>query len=227
MRIKDKGIRIGFEIECMVQDQATSSQVARILESDNREDGSLSTDDSYRETPREFVSLPIVYKSKEYKTYFSKLDTLFSEGDITLNSSCGIHFHFSIPTMADAIFFLGKKEFTSGYEDILKNNFSSLWDYRRHNDYCSSISVDNIISTRNGRYRIINFASYAKHGTIENRFYGYYGHTRLDVQEFQRYIDTFIKYFRSFLFEVDKRKTQIKQLNIFEPLNLKTINYQF
>ena len=226
MRIKDKDIKIGLESECMVQDQTDSYSVANTLNSDNREDGSLSTN-TCNETAREFVSRPMIYKSKIYKNYFSELDALFTSGDITLNSSCGIHFHFSIPNMADAIFFLGKKEFTGGYERLLKSNFFRLWDYRKSNDYCLPNRIDNIISTMNGRYRTINFASYRAHRTIENRFYGFYGRERLDVQEFQRYINAFINYFRAFLLGVDKRKTQIKQSNIFEPLNLKTINYQF
>lgn len=121
----------------------------------------------------EYITQPIKREDKKhFKKVFDLLEEAKKQGRFHWNKSAGFHIHISFnPKIPPEI---RSTEFTKFALDKFQNEFPLEYRIRTAGQWCKidDLNRDSFIAQRSpNRYRAVNYASFAKHGTLEFRIF--------------------------------------------------------
>lgn len=152
-----------------------------------------------------------VYGIEEIATaeaFFDGLQDRFEKGNYHWNKSMGFHVHVSFdpkrpPEMLS-------KEFTEFFRKQLTKKLPGILKSRGQNSFCKSGEyMDQEIYRPRDRYRMVNYASLDKHGTIEFRIF-----PSEEPKKMWKYLSFTLDTVQEFL------ETPLERLHEFDPLGL-------
>ena len=237
MKIKNKDIRVGFELESIVLRERDVCNQFRDndIDVDYHSDGSLnvySRDEEWLEgyaISMEFVTEPLIYKSIKFENYFKVVSSLFSEHKLTINRTCGLHFHLSIGQDKLIIpLYLGEKKFVNRYKEWIKVNYPLVASKRLGVDYARDYRYKIVRTINITRYLFVNFTSLQRHGTLEFRVYGYLNNPETTFKMYRDFVVDSIEFVKGYLANIDARKQRtVDSSEVIEELNDKVKRYQY
>lgn len=207
MKIKDKDILVGFEVECIAACEDPSIEDLHISHvEDLHDDGSIGEYNDDEETPVEACTFPLAYRGKRFDNFFESLGKSVAGEYIRLNSTCGLHFHMSfLRDRHIALTQLSSGDLIREWQEMVKKEYPTLWFERYENSYCEVYDTQETARVRMTRYKAINVTAGAQHGTLECRFYGP-GDRPFDVIEYKKFVIDTVEFFKKKLLLADFRR---------------------
>ncbi len=180
--------KLGIEIECIIPGNRAGEAITQLSEIERvaiTGDGSINGTGEGVE-----VKLGPLYLNDSGRTIVHQVCEVLREHRAMVNNSTGLHVHADCPELRDENNETPHKLLQNKWKAIrffaLAENLlrSCVPQTRRHNQYCLPLNrvmpvggmwsneICEAIRQEPTRYCGVNFASMARHGTIENRYHG-------------------------------------------------------